>query len=149
MYELIPFVGLEPVRWSEPRLGRWVERFFGDLWPEVASEERGFVPSVDIKETPEAYEVVAEVPGLKPEDIHVEISGDLLIIKGEKRQEREEEKGEYHLVERECGSFYRGFRLPEPIERAGLSAEHKDGVLRVHLPKHRESPPVKVEVKPS
>lgn len=148
MYGLIPFGGLKPVRWLSTDIDRVWERFFGEVIP-VEPGEEGFVPSVDLKEGPEGYELVAEVPGLKPEDIHVELKGDVLILYGEKKEEREEEKGEYRLVERRCGSFYRSFRLPEPIERGKLSAVHKDGVLRVHLPKAHGEDSVKVEVKPS
>lgn len=148
MYELIPFGGLRPVRWFGRDLDRLWEGLLGDVAPD---EKRGgsFWPSVDVKESPEGYEIVAEVPGLKPEEIHVELSGDVLILSGEKKEEREEEKGEWRLVERRHGGFRRGFRLPEPIERSKLSAVHKDGVLRIHLPKVGHEERVKVEVKPS
>ncbi|MBI5523898.1 MAG: Hsp20/alpha crystallin family protein [Desulfarculus sp.] len=112
-----------------------MERFFsGSLLP-VEEKEEGFVPSVDFKETEEGYELSAEVPGLKPEEIEVSLTGDILILKGEKKEEHEETKGDYHLVERRYGSFYRSFRLPSEVERGKLSATHKDGVLRVVLPK--------------
>ncbi|MFH1059390.1 MAG: Hsp20/alpha crystallin family protein [Pseudomonadota bacterium] len=148
MYGLIPYGGLKPVRWLSPDIDRIWESFFGEVIP-VEGGEEGFVPSVDLKEGPEEYELVAEVPGLKPEEIHVELKGDVLILSGEKKEEREEVKGEYRLVERRCGSFHRSFRLPEPIEREKLSAVHKDGVLRVHLPKSHGGGSVKVEVKGS
>jgi len=147
-YELVPLSGLRPARWLGRDLDRLWEGLWGDLLPGEKPED-GFWPVVDVKETPEAYEILAEAPGLKPEEIHVELSGDLLILSGEKKEESLEEKGQWRLVERRHGSFRRSFRLPEPIERGKLSAVHQDGVLRVHLPKVGREEPVKVEVKPS
>lgn len=147
-YELVPFGGLRPVRW----FGRNLDWLWDGLRDELVAGEKpevGFSPLVDVKESPEGYEIVAEVPGLKPEEIHLELSGDVLILSGEKQEEREEEKGAWRLVERRHGSFRRSFRLPEPIERSRLSALHKDGVLRILLLKVGHEEPVKVEVKPS
>lgn len=124
-----------------------MERFFGGAFLPVEGKEEGFVPSVDFKETEEGYELTAEVPGLKPEEIEVSLTGDILVLKGEKKEEHEESKGGYHLVERRYGSFYRSFRLPLPVERGKLGATHKDGVLRVILPKVKGEEHVKVEVK--
>ncbi|MCA1905690.1 MAG: Hsp20/alpha crystallin family protein [Desulfarculus sp.] len=146
MYELIPFGGLRPVGLFGRDLDRLWEGLLGDLVP-GEEREAGFRPSVDVKDSPDGYEVVADLPGFKAEEVQVELCGDVLIISGEKKDERQEEKGEWRLVERRRGSFRRGFRLPEPIERGKLSAVHRDGVLRVHLPKLGREEPVKVEVK--
>ena len=146
-YELIPFGGYRP-------LGVWgrdwdevVDRFFGGERLPVESGEWGFSPVVDVTETEEGYELTAEVPGIKPEEIEVTLSGDILTLKGEKREEHEETKGECRLHERVYGSFYRGFRLREPVEREKISASHKDGVLRVSLPKVHKDETTRVEVK--
>jgi HSP20 family protein len=144
MYELIPITGLRTLRREVDDV--W-KGFFGGDWLSTKEEEKSFVPSVDFKETEGGYELIAEVPGLKPEEIEVTLTGDLLTIKGEKREEREKDEGEYHLVERRFGSFYRSFRLPEEVERGGLSAVRKDGVLTVTLPKAPKVVPTKVEVK--
>jgi HSP20 family protein len=124
-----------------------VEGFFGGSLITDRGEEAKFVPTVDIRETEEGYEVIAEVPGLKPEEIEVTLSGDVLTLKGEKKEEREETKGEYHLVERRYGSFHRSFRLPEPVARERLAATHKEGLLRVTLPKALGEKTTKVEVR--
>lgn len=147
MYDIIPFGGLKPVRWLSPDIDRIWERFFGEVIP-VEPVGGGFVPSIDLKEGPEGYELVAEVPGLKPEEIHVELKGDVLILYGEKKEECEVEEGEFHVVERRHGSFHRSFRLPLPIERGKISAVHKDGVLRVLLPKAVPEEPLRLEIKP-
>lgn len=141
MYELIPVTGLRTLRREADEVWR---RFFGGALPPLEREEKTFVPSVDFRETEGGYELTAEVPGLKPEEIEVTLVGDILTLKGEKREERE---GEYHLVERRFGSFYRSFRLPEEVERAGLTAVRKDGVLTITLPKAAKAVPTKVEVK--
>jgi HSP20 family protein len=146
-YELIPlrdfgYLGLRESGWDELLKG-----FFSSPLLPREIETHGFVPTVDIQETEEGYEVSAEVPGLKPEEIEVTLSGDVLILKGEKKEEREKTEGDYHLVERRFGSFYRGFRLPEAVDRQHLSATHKDGVLRVTLPKSAGEKATKVEIK--
>lgn len=124
-----------------------VERFFTGALVPVEGEAGRFVPTVDLRETEEGYELTAEVPGLKPEEIEVTLSGDVLILKGEKKEEREETEGGYHVVERRFGSFYRSFHLPEPVDRERLAATHKDGVLRVSLPKAVAEKTTRVEVK--
>ncbi|MBI4798432.1 MAG: Hsp20/alpha crystallin family protein [Desulfarculus sp.] len=75
-----------------------MERFFGGSLLPVEGKEEDFVPSVYLKETEEGYELTAEVPGLKPEEIEVSLTGDILVLKGEKKEGHEETKGDYHLV---------------------------------------------------
>ena len=147
MYGLIPFV-------RETSLGRVYRDFddlaslmFGGVGLTTVWEGTEFVPAVDFKETETGYELTAEVPGLKPEEIEVSLHGDVLVIKGEKTKEHTEDKEDYHLEERTYGSFYRSFRLPEEVESEKLEAVHKDGVLRVTLPKAAEAKPKKISVK--
>ena len=147
MFELIPLAGFGPLA----RRGRlWDGLFEGFLagapGPAWLTEE-GFEPKVDVKDNGKAYEISAELPGLKPEDLEVTLKGDVLTIKGQKRQEREDQGQEYHLVERKFGSFARGFRLPAEVDRGGLKASHKDGVLHITLPKVTATEPARVEVK--
>ncbi|MEW5914592.1 MAG: Hsp20/alpha crystallin family protein [Thermodesulfobacteriota bacterium] len=126
-----------------------------DLWsrffdsPSLLAPAQGgdFLPVLDIKETPEAFEVTAEVPGLKPEEIEVSLTGDILTIKGEKKEEKEEKKADYHLVERRYGSFVRSFRLPVDVVKGKVQATQKDGVLHLVLPKGKKEMATKVQVK--
>ena len=148
MYELIPRSGFG----SRGRLRRDFDGVLNRLFDEAkfpVEGVKGFVPSVDFKETEEAFELTAEVPGLKPEEIDITLTGDLLTLKGEKKEETEKTEGDYHLVERSFGSFQRSFRLPGEIDRDNLKASHKNGVLRVVLPKTVKSGPTRIEVKPS
>lgn len=114
-----------------------LKRVDGSIW----------APAVDLKEDANNFIVSAELPGLKREDIQVEIENNTLMIKGERKFEKREEKENYHFVERSYGSFYRSFTLPKNVDAEKIAAEYKDGVLQVTLPKKEEVKPKKVEVK--
>jgi HSP20 family protein len=148
MFELAPFSG-----WGN--LNR-LRRDMDDLWsrfydtggtPATRGEALAYVPSVNVKETDQAFEVSAEVPGIKPEDIQVTLSDGVLSIKGEKKEEKEETKGDYHVVERRFGSFQRSFRLPRDVDPAKIAAKHKDGVLNITLPKAAKAAATTIQVK--
>lgn len=107
------------------------------------------VPAVDVTEADGAYKVTAELPGLAEKDIEVSVSGDMLVLRGEKRQEREEKEANYYLSERSYGSFQRSFTLPDGVDRDKISAEFSKGVLTLTLPKTAEAKKQdkKIEVK--
>ena len=147
MYSLIPFVRGRSLGRVHRDFDDLFSRFFAEMDLPKLREEHDFVPAVDFKETDEGYELSAEVPCLKPEEIEVSLHGDVLVLKGEKRDEREEDKDGYHLVERSYGKFYRSFRLPQEVDRDKLEARHAEGVLKVSLPKSGEVEPKEVEIK--
>jgi HSP20 family protein len=122
-----------------------ISSFFGDWeWPAWG---RSRWPALDIAENDNEFVVKAEVPGCKPEDIDISVHGNVLTIKGEKKQEEEKkEKGLYH-VERSYGSFRRDLTLTSEIEAAKIDAACKDGVLTVKLPKSPKAKPTRVKVK--
>jgi HSP20 family protein len=100
--------------------------------------EGGFglsTPAVDVAEDDKAYHITAELPGLGEKDIEVNLSGDMLTISGEKRDEREEKDKSYHFSERRYGSFRRSFALPQGVDRDKVEARFKNGVLSLTLPK--------------
>jgi HSP20 family protein len=103
-------------------------------------------PSVDVVETKELYELKAEVPGIKKEDIRISFEGGLLTLKGEKKQENEEKNRNYHKVERVYGRFERSFRLPEGIKTDAIKARYDNGVLTVAIPKVEEAKPKEIAV---
>ncbi len=107
------------------------------------------VPAVDVAETDKAFTLSAELPGMEEKDIDVSVTGDLLVLKGEKRQEKEEKDKNYYLSERSYGKFQRSFSLPAGIDRDRISAEFAKGVLTVTLPKSAEAQQQqkKIEVK--
>lgn len=148
MFELIPRSSFGSLLRLRDEMDDLWSRFF-DM-PGSAARRRGraeFAPAVDISETAEALEVSVEVPGMKPEEIEVTLTGQILTIKGEKKEEREEKKGDYRLVERSYGSFERSFRLPAEVDQAKLKATHKDGVLKLVLPKTGQAKAKKIEIK--
>jgi HSP20 family protein len=106
-----------------------------------------WAPSVDITETVEEFQIKAELPEVKKEDIKVAVDNGVLRIEGERKQEKEEKGKKYHRVERSYGSFLRSFALPDNVDGAKVHAEFKDGVLNVRLPKAPATKPKAVEVK--
>jgi len=96
-------------------------------------------PAVDVVEKETAYEVTAELPGMDEKNIELTVADDMLTIKGEKREEKEEKKKDYYLSERRFGSFERSFRLPEGVEPDKVEASFKKGVLTVTVPKTPEA----------
>ena len=115
--------------------GRW-------LSPEhSAGELAAWTPAADITETDKEYLVKAEVPGVKPGDIRVTLDNGVLAIEGERHFESEDTSEKRHRLERSYGSFIRRFTLPEDANAAAISAEGKDGVLKVHVPKLASAAP--------
>lgn len=97
------------------------------------------VPSTDVAETDNAYEVSIELPGLEEKDIEVSVTDDMLTVKGEKKHEHEEKRKDYHLSERSYGSFFRSIPLPAGVDSNKADANFKNGVLTVTLPKTAEA----------
>jgi HSP20 family protein len=106
-----------------------------------------WVPVVDIVEDDKEYLVKAELPEVTRDNVHVTVENGRLILKGERRFEKEESGKKYHRVERSYGTFLRSFNLPENADAEKVEAEFKDGVLFVHLPKLEKAKPREIEVK--
>jgi len=107
--------------------------------------------AIDMSEDEKVYKISAELPGIDAKDIDVSISGDMLVLKGEKRQEKEETDRDYHFSERSYGSFQRSFELPSSVDRNKIAADFSKGVLTITLPKTAEAqqPAKKIEIKSS
>jgi len=124
-----------------------LDRFFGDLeLPTLLGREGALAPAFDVAETDKAYTITGEIPGIEAKDLTVTLADGILSITGEKKREEEEKDEHYHRIEREYGSFQRGFRLPENATADTIKANYKDGVLKITLPK-TESKTQKIEVK--
>ena len=122
------------------------------LFDAAPSSETTFsfnVPAVDVTEDDKAYKIAAELPGIEEKDVEVSVSGDILTLKGEKRQEKEEKDKNSYVSERAYGSFQRVFALPTGIDRDKITAEFAKGVLTVSLPKSADAQKQqkKIEVK--
>ena len=106
-----------------------------------------WAPTVDISETDGEYQIKAEIPDVRKEDVKVTVEDGVLTIQGERKQEKEEKGKRYHRIERSYGSFVRSFSLPDVIDEEKVKAEFKDGVLSLHLPKSEKAKPKAIEVK--
>jgi HSP20 family protein len=104
-------------------------------------------PAADLLETSDAFVIKLEAPGMKAGDIQVSLTGDVLTIKGEKRQEEKRDEDSWHVVERSYGAFQRTFTLPGVVSPEQIDAQFKDGILEVKLPKSKESKTKKIVVK--
>ncbi len=109
----------------------------------------GAIPAVDIVDKKEAYEVTADVPGFDEKNIEVKVVNGDLVIRGERKSEKEEKKENYYLSERDFGAFERRFNVPEGVNADKIEATLKNGVLTVRLPKKPEAqkPAKTIEVK--
>lgn len=104
-------------------------------------------PRVDIVEDDKEFHVKVELPDMKKEDVKVTVDNGALTISGERKFEKEEKNKRYHRIEREYGSFVRSFTLPTGASAQGVSAEFKDGLLNVRLPKDTKAGSKAVEIK--
>jgi HSP20 family protein len=129
----------------ESEMGNLMNRFFGsrDEW----LDQDVFNPRVNLTETDTDFEATVELPGMKAEDFHVEMEGGELRILGEKKEEKEEKGKTFHRVERHYGEFRRTIPLPAAVDPGKVTAEYKDGVLTVKVPKTEAAKPKKIEIK--
>jgi HSP20 family protein len=133
--EQSPFVELHQ------RMNDLFEDFFGGFDVGLSRFGSRFMttPSIDVSETNEDVRVTADLPGMDEKDVQVTLENDILTIKGEKKQEQEEKKQNYHMVERTYGEFQRVISLPTSVDKEKIKATFKKGVLSVILPKTPES----------
>jgi HSP20 family protein len=104
-------------------------------------------PEADVVETEDHIQVTVELPGMKPEEINIDLENNVLTIAGEKHEEREEKNNTWHLSERRYGSFSRSFVLPRDVEQDKISAHFENGILRVRIPKSEKARRRKIEVR--
>ena len=121
-----------------PSLGNSFSTMLDRFFDEAVRSNQNFIPSVDLKETDEGYEIDVNVPGMKKDDINVELDGNTLHISGEKQQKNEDKDKTYPRVESEYGYFHRSFNLPDSAKVDNIDAEYEDGVLKIHVPKDKE-----------
>lgn len=148
MSDMIPWTSGEFGRLRQ-EMDSLFDRFF-EGFPRLGITRRmGLTPVIDLYETKDDIIVKAEIPGIDSKDINISLSGDVLSIKGEKRQEKVDKDDNLHRVERSYGSFSRSVRLPCEVEEEKITATYKKGVLNVRLPKCEPAKPkrIKIDVK--
>jgi HSP20 family protein len=130
----------------EMEFPKWMTEVLG---PEMAGlgTNGKFLPEANLAETEKAVEVAVELPGMKPEDVKVEIKGEQLWITGEKKEEKEEKGKTFHRIERRAGMFRRVFTLPVEVLHDKVEAKFTEGVLKITLPKAENAAPKQIEVK--
>jgi HSP20 family protein len=119
-----------------------LSRAFGD----EGIARGAWMPNVDIYENKDQIVLEAELPGMTREDFDLSIENNIITLRGERRFEKKDEGDNYHRVERAYGTFTRSFTLPQTVSAEGASAEYKNGVLRVTLPKREEVKARRIEV---
>ena len=142
--DLTPFNDFDRMRREMDRL--W-DSFFEGTVERRAREDLVWLPSVDVSETKNDIVVKAELPEMDPKDIDITLSDAHLMIKGQKKHEKEEKDEDYHFVERSYGSFVRAVHLPKEVKHDKISASYKDGVLKIVLPKSEEAKTKGVKIK--
>jgi len=105
-----------------------------------------WVPAIDVAENENSVFVKVELPGMSEKDVDVNILGNTLTVKGEKKKEEEKKEQNYYRLERSYGSFQRSVTLPSAVEAAKCKASFKDGVLEIEMPKKEEAKPKQIKV---
>ena len=121
--------------------------FDSPLWMSGGGAEPRWAPALDVSESDDQFTVTVELAGAKKEDVQVEVHDNVITIRGEKRNEREEEDEQRRFVERTYGSFSRSFTLPANADGDRVQASFKDGVLTVEIAKREEAKPNVIAVK--
>jgi HSP20 family protein len=149
------------VRWEPFRdllvTQRQLNRLFSETFPlgfegfpgSLKGEEpngRTWAPAVDIFETDQNMVLKVELAGVDPKDVEVRVENNTLYLKGQRKTEKEVEEGKYHHTERFFGSFARSFALPSSIDGEKVTAEYRDGILTLTLPKKEEAKPKAIKI---
>ncbi len=138
------------------RLRGEVDRMFDEFPPRFPSSNLGIrylaslpIPALEMKETDDEYRLSVELPGVALEDIDISVEDDMLVIKGEKKEEREEKENDFTVSERSYGSFERRVSLPQDCMIDKIEANSDNGVIKLTIPRDKKSAPKsrKIEVK--
>lgn len=134
---------------SQDRLNRLFNETFSRVFDGSLMGPRAWAPAVDIFETDQNVVLKAELPGVDPKDVDVRVEEGTLYLKGERKFEDESKEENYHRVERSYGSFTRTFALPASIDADQATADYKNGVLTLTMPKREEAKPKTIKINAS
>ena len=135
----------DPFRVMDAML-RW-DPFRGELGAAFGgSTGYEFAPRFDVKETKDGYLIKADLPGVKEEELSVSLTGNQLTVSGRREEEHRDEGERYFAMERSYGTFARSFSLPDSVDGDHVTADLKDGVLAIHIPKRPEAQPKKISI---
>jgi HSP20 family protein len=125
---------------------REVDRLFDAFFGQSQRTGRRWVPPMDLVEAGDHFVLKADLPGLRDEDVKLEVQDGTLTISGERKAEHEASEGGWYRIERSFGSFSRSLTLPEHVDATGISASFSDGVLEVRIPKPEQRKPQRIEI---
>ena len=127
-----------------------LNRLFGRTYGGRAGDSvsaGGWAPSIDIHETPDAFVIDADLPGVRHEDVEISVEDGTLTLRGERSTSSEISDESYHRVERRYGAFFRSIALPSAIKDDAIEASYDNGVLTITVPKAEQAKPRRIEVK--
>lgn len=127
-------------------MNRLFNSFFGRTNGNGNGHARRWIPAVDLLETEDALVLRADLPGMKEDDIELEVKDGVLTLSGERKAEHEEHGEGYHRVERSFGSFSRSLTMPRGVDAGAVKADFSDGVLEVRIPKPEEAKPTRIQI---
>jgi HSP20 family protein len=144
---LVPWTETLPRTFSrvEDEMDKMIEDFWGGR--ELPWKTERFIPTANLVERDDEFEVTIDLPGMKPEEVNLELREGALWITGERKEEKEEKGKTFHRMERRYGSFRRVIPLPALVKEDKVEAEFRHGVLTVKLPKSEEIKPKHIPVK--
>ena len=124
----------------------YLDQLFSDFGMDFRSSDTVWSPAVDIAENEKEYEVKAELPGMKKDEIKISFKDDVLTLSGERKSEKEEDDKNFHRIERSYGQFERCFHLPKNVKVPDIKADYKNGILTVNIPKSEEAKPKEIAI---
>jgi len=129
-----------------PRFSDFLDEFFSDALAAKGDRDT-FLPNVDISEDNQSYHIEVSLPGMKKEDIKMDLKDNTLTISGERKFEKEKKDKQYHLMESGYGKFSRSFNLSEEVDKESIDARFKDGILYIDLKKAEEKVSKEIKIK--
>jgi HSP20 family protein len=133
----------------QDQLYRTFDATYGDQRAAAQQQETmaaTWSPLVDVFEDKDGITIKAELPEVEAKDVDIQVEGNTLTMRGERKLEKDSQREGYHRIERTYGAFSRNFTLPEQVDVGNITAQSKDGVLRIHLPKKAETKPRQIKV---
>ena len=137
----VPIMAL--VRYKRPNyrhLSKSVNELMDEFFEPInARTTNNFTPKVDVRENEQEFEFLLELPGVRKEDIQIEVEQDVLYVSGERKAAKETKETNVHRMEQFYGSFHRSFHLPQGLDKETIAAQYQDGILRLIIQKHEKA----------
>lgn len=134
----------DPFREMTQQTQSQINKLVDQVW---GGRQESWLPAIDVFDTKDAVVLKAELAGMDPDDIQIEVEDNVLTVKGERRFEEAVDEERYYRVERRFGSFQRSLALPQGVRGEDISASYEDGILTISVPKVEEEKPKRIEVK--